>query len=293
LAKIPNRTGKYGSLQHCAATLAVGLYTCATLSKLRKEKTNGNKQRLKARHGFHVSRKPVVHVSAEVRLDDGGDSVGLPHVYGPPILFAIARDSRTIFVSWSIDWQSVFAKALPVDREVHLRVYRADGLEEKSVAVEPMAAMHYVTIPGPLRSYHVEIGYYQPADVWHSVATSNEILIPANGVTQTAELDLATIPFHVSFQHLLDLFGKPDTALARVLSRFQKHTLSNEEPKGLTTGQTKTLSKLKVSPSEIAAAWRDFKEVDTGKLMRRTAFLEFSSTSPTRGFEGERASARS
>jgi Domain of unknown function (DUF4912) len=264
------------------------------LSEVRKRKTNGNTQRLKARHGFHISRKPVVHVTAEVRLDDGGDSVGLLQVYGPPILFAIARDSRTIFVSWSIDWPSVFAKALPAGREVHLRVYRADGLEEKSLAVEPMATMHYVTIPGPHGSYRVEIGYYRPADVWNSVATSNEVLMPPNGIAETAELDLATIPFHVSFQQLLDLLGTTDTALASVLSRFQKRALSSDEPRGLRPGQTKTLGKLNVSPSEIAAAWRAFNEVATEKLTRRTAaLLEFGSSSPARGFEGERASAGS
>ncbi len=226
----------------------------------------------------------MLHATEEYRPNDGGDSVSLPHVYGPPILFAIARDSRTIFASWSIDWPSMFAKALPVDREVHLRVYRADGLEEKSVAVEPMAAMHYVTIPGPHGSYRVEIGYYQPADVWHSVATSNEVLMPPNSIAETAELDLATIPLHVSFQQLVDLFGTSDTALASVLSRFQKRALNSEEPRAPRPGQTKTLGKLNVSPSEIAAAWRAFSEVDTEKLTRRTdALLGFGSTSPPRG----------
>jgi hypothetical protein len=264
------------------------------LSKVTKRKTNGNTQRLKSRHGFSLSRKPVVHVTAEVRLDDGDDTVGLPHFYGPPILFAIARDSCTIFASWSIDWPSVFAKALPVDREVHLRVYCAHGLEEKSVAVEPMAAMHYVTIPRPHGSYRVEIGYYQPADVWHSVATSNEVLMPLNGIAETAELDLATIPFQVSFRQLIDLFGSTDTALARVLSRFQKRALSSERPKALRTQQTKTLGKLNLSPSEIAAAWRAFNDLDTEKLTRRTAaLLEFGSSSPARGFEGAWASAGS
>jgi hypothetical protein len=255
------------------------------LSEVRKRKTNSNTQRLKARHGFQISRKPVVHVTAEVRLDDGGDSVGLLQVYGPPILFAIARDSRTIFVSWSIDWPSVFAKALPVDREVHLRMHREDGLEEKSVAVEPMATMHYVTIPEPHGSYHVEIGYYRPADVWHSVATSNEVLMPPNGIAEIAELDLATIPFHVSFQQLLHLFGVGnETALATVISQFEERALSSEE-KTLSGGHKKILRELRGSVSEIAAEWRAFNDVDDEKLARRTrALLGFGSSSPFRGF---------
>jgi hypothetical protein len=265
------------------------------LSEVRKRKTNGNTQRLKARHGFHISRKPVVRVTAEVRLDDGGDSVGLLQVYGPPILFAIARDSRTIFVSWSIDWTSVFAKALPAGREVHLRVYRADGLEEKSVAVEPMAAMHYVTTSGSHASYRVEIGYYQPADVWHSVAISHEIAMPLTGVSETRDVDLATIPFHVAFQQLLNLFRPAtETRLATVLSQFQKRALSREQRKALSGDERKILRKLHASPSDVAAAWRAFDEIDGEKLARRTrALLGFGLTSPSRGFERDWASAGS
>ncbi|MGC2353566.1 MAG: hypothetical protein WA496_09225, partial [Candidatus Udaeobacter sp.] len=109
-----------------------------------ERKTKRNTRTSKAREVFQISRKPVVHLAADSRLKDVGDSPGLPRVYDPPILFAIARDSRTIFTSWNIDWVSVFEKAIPVDRQVHLRVYRADGLEEKSVAVEAMAGMHYI-----------------------------------------------------------------------------------------------------------------------------------------------------
>src|SRR5439155_983012 len=109
-----------------------------------ERKTKRNTRSLRARKGFQISRKPIVRLAADDRLQNVVDSAGLPRVYGPPIVFAIARDSRTIFVSWNIDWLSVFEKAMPVDREVHLRVYRAAGLEEKSAAVEPMVGIHYV-----------------------------------------------------------------------------------------------------------------------------------------------------
>ena len=226
-----------------------------------------------------------MHLAADARLKDAGDSTGVPRVYDPPILFAIARDSRTIFTSWNIDWVSVFEKAIPVDRQVHLRTYRADGLEEKSVAVEPMAGMHYVTTPEPYGSYRVEIGYYQPADVWHSVATSKEVVMPPSGITGTRDVDLVTIPFHLSFQHLVDLLGPAnDTELAVVISQFQKRALSSEE-KTLSGGHKKILRKLNGSVSELAAEWRAFNDVDDKKLARRTrALLGFGSSSPFRGF---------
>ena len=258
----------------------------------RKRKRNARTS--KARDGFWICEKPVLHVAVDERLHDVGASVGLPRLYGPPILFAIARDSRTIFLSWNIAWPLVFEKVMPVDRQVHLRVYRADGLEENSVAVEPMAAMHYVTIPAAHGSYRVEIGYYQPADVWHSVAASNEIIMPPNRIADTADVDVATIPFHLSFQQLLDVFGvRNETGLATVISEFQKRALSSHE-KALSGEETKISRKLNVSVSKIAGAWRAFNEIDRQKLARRTrALLGFGSTSPSRGFEGDWSSAGS
>src|SRR6266403_4803486 len=184
-------------------------------------KRNRNAQGLKTRGGFRISRNPVVQIIADER-HDVPDGVRLPREYGARILFAIARDPRTIFASWNIDWLALFEQVIPVDRQVHLRLYGADGLQEKTVAVEPMAAMHYVTTSGSHASYRVEIGYYQPADVWHSVAISHEIAMPPTGVAETADVDLATIPFHVAFQQLLSLFRPAtETRLARVISRFQ------------------------------------------------------------------------
>jgi hypothetical protein len=250
-----------------------------------ERKTKRNTRTSKAREVFQISRKPVVHLAADARLKDAGDSTGVPRVYDPPILFAIARDSRTIFTSWNIDWVSVFEKAIPVDRQVHLRVYRADGLEEKSVAVEPMAGMHYVTRSEPHGSYRVEIGYYQPADVWHSVATSKEVVMPPSGITGTRDVDLVTIPFHLSFQQLLDFFGPAnDTELAAVISQFQKRALSSEE-QTLSGGHKKILRKLHGSVSELAAEWRAYNDIDDEKLARRTrALLGFGSSSLFRGF---------
>ena len=226
-----------------------------------------------------------MRLAADDRLQNVVDSAGLPRVYGPPIVFAIARDSRTIFVSWNIDWLSVFEKAMPVDRQVHLRVYRADGLEEKSAAVEPMAGIHYVTTSEPHGFYHVEIGYYQPADIWHSVAMSNEVVMPPDGIAETTEVDLATIPFHVSFQQLLNMFGPAtETELAAVISQFEKRALSSEE-KTLSGGDEKILRKLHGSVSVMAAAWRAFNAIDDEKLASRTrALLGFGSSSPFRGF---------
>ena len=219
-------------------------------------------------------------------LPDARDRIGLPPVHGQPFLFAIARDERTIFASWNIDWRSVFEKAMPVDRQVHLRVIGGDGVMETRVSVEPMSAMHYLTISGLHNSYRVEIGYFQPFETWHSVATSDEVEMPPHASVELADVDLATIPFHLSFQQLANVFGAPDdTSLARVVSKFQKRVLSSD-PNEATWFDTEILRNLNLSLPEIAAAERDFRKIDTEKLARRArAMLRFAGTSPVRGFQ--------
>jgi hypothetical protein len=251
-----------------------------------ERKRNRNVQTSKTRGAFHISREPVVSLIAADRRPDVGDSLGLTREHGSRSLFAIARDPRTIFASWNIDWSSLFETVMPVDRQVHLRLYGPDGLQEKTVAVEPMAAMHYVTTSGSHASCRVEMGYYQPADVWHSIAISHEIAMPPSGASEITDVDLATIPFHVAFQQLLNLLRPAtETRLATVLSQFQKRALSSEQRKTLSGHERKILRKLQVSPSEVAARWRAFDEIDSGPFARRTrAFLGCAGTSPSRGF---------
>jgi hypothetical protein len=232
-------------------------------------KRKRNTRTLKAHEGFQISKEPVVRAAADDGLQNIGGGVGLPRAYGAPIFFAIARDPRCIFAGWNIDWLSVFEKTMPVDRQVYLRVYRAHGPEEKTVAVEPMAGMHYVTTSEPHGSYRLDIGYYRPVDIWHSVAMSNEAVMPPHGITETADVDLVTIPFHLSFQQLVDLLGPAhDTELATIISQFQKRALSSKERTRLGPEEKRILRRLDVSLPDIAAARRAFDEIDAEKLVK-------------------------
>ncbi|MFZ0917091.1 MAG: hypothetical protein WAN04_09380, partial [Candidatus Udaeobacter sp.] len=112
------------------------------LRKMAERKRNRNVQTSKTRNAFHISREPIVGLTAAERPPEVGDSLGLTRKNGARTLFAIARDPRTIFASWNIDWSSLFETMMPVDRQVHLRLYGADELQEKTVVVEPMSAMH-------------------------------------------------------------------------------------------------------------------------------------------------------
>jgi hypothetical protein len=251
-----------------------------------KRKTKRNAGRSPARRGFKIRKNPMMHLAADAPLPDAGDRMGLTRVGGQPFLFAIARDARTIFASWNVDWRSVFEKAMPADRQVHLRVIGEDGVVETKVAVEPMSAMHYLTISGLHNSYRVEIGYFEPFGTWHSVATSDEVEMPPHGSAELTDVDLATVPFHLSFQQLANLFGAAnDTSVARLVSEFQKRVLTSDKPNEATRFDTQILRSLNLSLPEIAAAERDFKKSDTEKLARRArAMLRFAATSPSREF---------
>jgi hypothetical protein len=253
------------------------------------ENPNQRKRKSKFADAFRISSEAVVCSDNEQgkNLSEFKDIGGLPRVHGAPLLFAIARDPRTIFTYWSIDWPAVFAKTVPVDRQVHLRVYRADGIEEESVAVEPMAGNCSIAVSRTGGSYHIEIGYYQPADVWNSIATSDEVTMPPDSFADYRDVDLATIPFHLSFQRLLDVFGAAKSgALAETISQFQKRAVSDEKRKHLSAEEREILRAMDLSLSEIAAARRNFIDTTGSETLRKRmeALLGFGPTSPSRRF---------
>ena len=239
---------------------------------------------MKARKTFHVSRKPVVPLAKDE--ESRNLSSALSRVHGPPRLLAIARDPWTIFAYWNVDWPSMFKNGAPVDRQVHLRIHCADGLEEKEAAVEPMAGTHYIKRSQRHRACRIEIGYYEPADVWRSVAMSNDIMIPPAETSEAEHADFATIPFHLRFQQLVDLFEpSTQTQLAVVVSQFEKQVLNGDDARSLSAKQKALLQKLRWSRSSIAAGRRGFDQTDTRKLARRTAgLLGLLGSSPSRGF---------
>jgi len=115
--------------------------------------------------------------------------------------------------------------------------------------------------------------------------------MPSHRSAELADVDLATIPFHLSFQQLANLFGAAnDTSVASVVSEFQKWVLSSK-PSEATRFDTQILRNLNLSMSEIAAAERDFRKIDPEKLARHArATLRFAATSPARGFEANAGS---
>ncbi len=234
---------------------------------------------------FRISSGPVVGEG----LTDLPAALGdLARRSAAPLLFAIPRDPTSIFVYWSLDWDRVFSGGQPVDRQVFLRVRNQDGSEESEVVVEPMLGSHYATVASPGGSYRAEIGYYDSENGWRSVGVSDVIEMPRQGASENTDLDLVTVPMHLSFQRLIDMFRVSNgNALGSIISQLQAY--ESRDISTISEDESEILRAMKVSVEELAAARKSFD--DDEALRRKTeAVLGFGATSPNAGFGDSGAS---
>ena len=230
--------------------------------------------------GFRIADGPIVDKPA------GSDFADLPRPFGAPLLFAIARDPRTLFVYWNIDWTAEFGIDKPKDRQVYLRVLKENGLEESESIIEPMLGSFYAPVAVPGAVYRVELGYYGQADGWKLVALSDAVTMPPDSVSENVVVDVATVPFHLSFQKMIDLFCESNgDPLATVLARVQERAIA-EEDVDLSDEEREVLRAMNLSVNEMRSAREPFAERPDDKTLRKRAeaILGFGSTSPTRGF---------
>jgi hypothetical protein len=211
---------------------------------------------------FVLSNRPLVPEPPPTESATGPrdyENLGeLPRSYGRPVLFGIARDPHTLFAYWEIDWPEVFGNNPPADRKVHLLVFSEDGSEETRVAVEPMAGSHCVAVTQARSSYRIELGYHEPAGVWNSVASSDPIATPPDDVSDSASIDVATVPFHLSFQRIVDAFraSKYDgDALVEIVGRLQER-VDDPADTALTETDRELLRAIDWSLSETHTAQR-------------------------------------
>jgi hypothetical protein len=251
-------------------------------------KTKRNGQRAKRRGDFQIRGEPIVRGAERGRSPGVAERMALPRVYERAMLFAIARDHHTIFVSWNIDWPSVFDRAMPVDREVHLRLISGDGFEQTRVLVEPMLGSFYAPVSQPHATYRVELGYYTPGRGWKSVAISEPVTMPADAPSGNTQVDVATVPFHISFQKLVDLLSLTNEApLVTALSRLEDRIVAfAERDVDLAAAHREVLRALNMSIDDLRGGRVSFadrpNELQPGK--RAEAILALGATSPTSGF---------
>jgi hypothetical protein len=246
-----------------------------------KTKTKRNTRESHTSRAFKICRRPIVHLPSREAAPQVLDRTTMMRAHGQPFLFAIARDPHTIFVSWQIDWRSIFGKAIPTDRQVRIRLIGRDKVTEATAVVEPGSDMHYLTTSGLHAPYRVEIGYLQSFDAWRSVASSDEVEMPlGRGGIDISDAQFATVPFHLKFQKLAKLLGADaDAPIATAMSEFQKRVLADRRPNEKRRLDKEVLRGLNLSLDQIAAGERSFKSVDTHRLTRRAQAMSGSSAS--------------
>src|SRR5256885_4127332 len=148
-----------------------------------------------------------------------------------------------------------------------------------------MAGNCYLTVSEPRENYRAEIGYYQPEGVWNSVTKSDSVTLPPENVAQSDDVDVVTIPFHLSFQRLIDTFRASNgNALSEIVSRLQKRAVNDEERALLSPEEWEILRAMNLSIDDIDAARRAFLKRGNGAALRwrAEALLGFGARSEER-----------
>jgi hypothetical protein len=246
---------------------------------------NISKRKIKSTGDFHISNGPMMDAAANAI---GLEVQKLPRIYDSPLLFAIARDPRTIFAYWNVNWAVVFGDEFPEDRQVHLRVVRPDGSEETATTTEPMVGFVCIHVSPSCGPYRLEIGYRGSGDVWRPVTVSDEIVMPSDSISDDTDVDIATIPFQLSFQRLAELFGPSKNEGLAVVVGQEEARIADGETKPLSDEERKILSELKISRDQLRSARRSFAASEKARSSRKRtdAILGFGGSSPARPFGG-------
>jgi len=157
----------------------------------------------KTETGFQISDEPVIKARRREGESVGGWSGGL----ADDSLYILARDPQSLFVYWTLDWEPRFAAPGhgETQREVQLRILREDETEEATAPIDPLAGFAFVSVSSPGANYTCELGCLQGSE-WKSLARSSAAQTPPATLSEDLSADFATLPFHLSFQRLIEIF---------------------------------------------------------------------------------------
>ena len=239
---------------------------------------------------FRISPEPVIEQGGEPAAASAG--AHLPSTYGTQTLCLLARDPHSIFAYWDIDWHKAFANGAPQKRKVHLRLLDENGTEQALIEVEPMAGGCELSVPDADVAYAGEIGYFHPPEAWNSLASSELVRTPPETLADDAEVDFATVPFHLAFQHMVDLLRvskQEKESLMTLLGELRQQAKAPEADSRLTP-QQRELAQVLESAATPAPAVGPAAGV-TWSRQRLERVLGFGATSPSEGFGGSSRTA--
>lgn len=236
---------------------------------------------------FRISARPLI-ANPEAEVSEGTGTL-LPRSYGAETLTLMARDPHSIFAYWDLDWPSAFRDQAPHDRKVHLRILSSDGAELVMVEIEPMAGSCEVTVPKADAAYEGELGYFLAGGEWHSLLRSALITTPPEAVGSDGEVDFATVPFHLSFQRMIDLLRiskQENESLLSMLANLRGRAASPGDAQ-LNAGEREVAEAMHLAdadPAEREKTATGSPDFWTQEKLER--ILGFGTSSPTEGFGG-------
>jgi hypothetical protein len=211
-----------------------------------------SKESAEKKNNFRIASDPIASAESKAKVSEDQASIGstdklkfedlgaLPTGYGE--MFLIARDPHWLFTYWDFD----YAK-FPGSRKLFLEVYRDETLES-TIEINEVARNWYIPVNSAATAYTVVFGYRDAADAWTRVSKAGPTRTPPESVSANWDTQFATVPFHLSFNFLLDVIsaaraeGQP---LTEALARLQQE--ANSGPGGASswgTGQIKVLETL-------------------------------------------------
>ncbi len=216
---------------------------------------------------FEISQDPVTpegegKPGASVPPAPAYEHLGeLPATYGTQSVYLVAYDPKQLFVYWDVDWTA------GPNTPPALHVCRGDGSLEQQVEIVAAEAGRYLPARTAGGTYFVELGKYGRDGRWQVVATSTPVTMPPTGLAGDIEPQFATLPFHLSFQRLMELIHDAmghDEDLTAALVRLQHGdqpglsaiagTLSQLGPEPLHTLETLLGQKFEVSSAGNASS---------------------------------------
>ena len=156
-----------------------------------------------AGYGFRISAQPVVGEKRAVSARNEGSPA---RASSPDLLYVVARDPKSLFLYWDLNWTWLFARAGISARQVHLRTYRGDGAVEGTQEINPFRGHCFAEVGAAGTEYYCELGSFEGAE-WKSLVRSGTTATPEANRSDDFTAEFATLPTHLSFQRLLDILG--------------------------------------------------------------------------------------
>jgi hypothetical protein len=164
--------------------------------------------------------KGPVEPADKLKFEDLGP---MPSGYGE--MFLIARDPHWLFTYWDFD----YAK-FPIPRKLFIEVYRNNELES-TIEINDVARNWYIPVQSASSEYNVVFGYRGTDDRWTVVGKAGPTQTPPESISPNWDTQFATVPFHLSFNFLLDVVkasrseGQP---LTDTLARLQQAAIGDQ-----------------------------------------------------------------